>query len=112
MSSVFALIAVLMSQTIYTWTDARGVQHYTDDASSIPGDAKVSTAVGEELSNITPPKTAQQPVPIAVEERRNDRNEEEYWRREFRTVKDKVRTLEDEIAVDQKKVDDPSRLPM
>jgi hypothetical protein len=116
MSSVFALIAVLMSQTIYTWTDARGVQHYTDDPTTIPGDAKVSTAVGEELSNITAPKTQQQaaaaPQPVVADDRRDSRSEEDYWRQQFRALKEKVRNLEDEIALDKKKVDDPTRLPM
>ena len=43
-----AVIAVLMAggasaQTIYRWTDAKGTVHYTDDASSIPRGAKVTT---------------------------------------------------------------------
>jgi hypothetical protein len=30
------LVAALLGQTIYEWTDSRGEVHFTDDKSSIP----------------------------------------------------------------------------
>ena len=44
------LVAALLGQTIYEWTDSRGEVHFTDDKSSIPKGAKVKTTEGEELT--------------------------------------------------------------
>ncbi len=44
------LVAALVGQTVYEWTDAQGQAHYTDDPSTIPRGAKVRTTEGEELT--------------------------------------------------------------
>ena len=45
------LVAVLLSQTVYEWTDAQGGVHYTDDKGSIPSNAKkVRTTTGDDVS--------------------------------------------------------------
>lgn len=45
------LLAALLSQTVYEWTDAQGGVHYTDDKSSIPSGAKkVRTTAGDDVS--------------------------------------------------------------
>lgn len=45
------LLAALLSQTVYEWTDAQGGVHYTDDRSTIPSNAKkVRTTAGDDVS--------------------------------------------------------------
>lgn len=114
------LAALLLSTaasagTIYRWVDAKGTVHYTDDPSSAPAGVKVTTTEGEELTRINPdPPAAKAQVvaEAAAQQQAKPTSDEEYWRKEFRTARDRVRTLEDELAVDQRKVDDPSRMAM
>ncbi len=40
------LLALVLTQTIYEWTDAKGVTHYTDNPSSIPAGVKPRTTSG------------------------------------------------------------------
>lgn len=47
------LVALLLSQTIYVWTDAKGVDHFTDDQSTIPKGAKVRTTAGNDLNVVS-----------------------------------------------------------
>ena len=42
------LVALILSQTIYEWTDSNGVQHFTDDASQVPKSARVRTTTGSD----------------------------------------------------------------
>jgi hypothetical protein len=60
------LLAALLSQTVYEWTDAKGGVHYTDDRASIPSNAKkVRTTAGEEVTvmKLTPtPTTSAEPA--------------------------------------------------
>jgi len=58
------LVAALLGQTIYEWTDSRGEVHFTDDKSSIPKGAKVKTTEGEEINTIEAPTlpTGSRPV--------------------------------------------------
>lgn len=51
------LVALVLSQTVYVWTDSKGVEHFTDDRSSIPRDAKVRTTAGNELNIVSTEKT-------------------------------------------------------
>lgn len=112
-----SMASVAWAQTIYTWTDSRGTVHYTDDPSTIPAKAKVKTTEGGELSQMGPPP--ERPAPQEAPSREpsssagvETKSDEEYWRKEFRAANEKVRSLEDELSVDQRKVDDPSRMPM
>lgn len=116
---LFALVAAgpVTAQTIYRWVDAKGVTHYTDNLQSVPAGLKATTTDGEEISTVgTPPPVAVSkaptpaaapPVPSAAPD-----DAERRWRSDFRAAKERVRSLEDEIAVDQRKVNDPSRMPM
>jgi len=104
------------AQTIYTWTDSRGTVHFTDDPSTVPANAKATTTEGAELSNTgAPPPRAEpqkpQPAQPQVAVPADDRSEETYWRGQFRQVREKIRSLEDELAIDQRRFDDPSRTP-
>ena len=45
------LLAALLSQTVYEWTDAQGGVHFTDDRSTIPSNAKkVRTTTGQDVT--------------------------------------------------------------
>ncbi|MBK7864794.1 MAG: DUF4124 domain-containing protein [Archangiaceae bacterium] len=107
------------AQTIYRFTDAHGTVHFTDDASSIPSGVKAVTTEGEELSNTgtpmkisAPAAQSAQPEPVAVSGQALPSKEEEYWREQFRAAREKVRSLEDELAVDTRRFEDPSRTPL
>jgi len=109
------LSALASAQTMYRWTDKAGETHYTDDRSTIPKGAKVETTAGEELSELTTDHASQpaapaQPAPAAQPS--GPSNAELYWRQEFGRVRENIRRLEDEIAVDTKKVEDPNGLPI
>lgn len=51
------LVALVLSQTVYVWTDAKGVEHFTDDQSTIPKGAKVRTTEGTELNVVSSDKS-------------------------------------------------------
>lgn len=51
------LVALVLSQTVYVWTDAKGVEHFTDDQSTIPKGAKVRTTAGNDLNVVSSEKT-------------------------------------------------------
>lgn len=52
------LVALVLSQTVYVWTDAKGVDHFTDDQSTIPKGVKVRTTAGTELNVVEVEKPA------------------------------------------------------
>ena len=69
------LVAALLSQTVYEWTDAKGGVHYTDDRASIPSTAKkVRTTAGDDVSVMklsadpAPAQTPATPVKNVCEE--------------------------------------------
>lgn len=47
------LPAVSAAQAIYTWTDAEGVQHFTDDPRSVPKGVKATTTEGAHVSVVS-----------------------------------------------------------
>jgi hypothetical protein len=115
--------ALCLAQTVYEWTDKSGEVHYTDDKSSIPKGAKVRTTDGAalaEVSSDTPPPKPQpsepQPTvqmgPPGIKGPSGPSDAEQYWRGEYRRVRENIRRLEDEIEVDKRKVEDPSGLPV
>jgi hypothetical protein len=118
MTGMWHAVLIVLSQTIYTWTDSRGTVHYTDDPTTIPANVKAKTTDGDELSHTGPtPKLERAPEPerappSTLSAAQGGTSDEDYWRKEFRAARDKVRTLEDELAADTRKYDDPSRLPM
>lgn len=59
------LLAALLSQTVYEWTDAQGGVHFTDDRSTIPSNAKkVRTTTGQDVTVL---KTTDSPKPAAAD---------------------------------------------
>ncbi|MEW6435321.1 MAG: DUF4124 domain-containing protein [Myxococcota bacterium] len=72
MLHVTVLVAALLGQTIYTWTDKNGEEHFTDDPSSIPRGVKAKTMAPGEVETVlssdepAPPKPAAQPPPKPV----------------------------------------------
>lgn len=69
MLHVTVLVAALLGQTIYTWTDKNGEEHYTDDPSSIPKGMKPKTMAPGEVETVVasddpaPAKPVVQPAP-------------------------------------------------
>jgi phage I-like protein len=59
------LLAALLSQTMYEWTDAQGGAHFTDDRSTIPSNAKkVRTTTGQDVTVL---KMSDSPKPAPVD---------------------------------------------
>jgi hypothetical protein len=116
--SALALVLLLvaspaLAQAVYRWVDAEGTTHYTDNSASIPKGATVFATDGEPISEMGKPG----PVPVApravIEEKRVEADpsvptsSEQYWRGQFRSAKDKIRSLEDEILADRRRLEDP-----
>jgi Domain of unknown function (DUF4124) len=114
------------AQTIYTWTDETGTVHYTDTLSSVPQGVKVDTTQGEELSIVSsdasgdegasaqkPQVVAQAPQPparpgiVATSVITGEPLDEYQWRGRFRTAHAEVQSLEDELAIDKKRLAEP-----
>jgi len=114
-----SLVAMLLAQTFFTWTDKAGVEHYTDDRSSIPKGAKISETRGEEISTIEVKGNAPHPVEpraqIAMVEEETTtqrRQREDSWREAFRTARNKLADLEAEVESERKQVEEVSGLPI
>ncbi len=121
MRAVFlALVAAssAWAQSVYTWTDAEGTSHYTNDPTSIPKNVKVKATVGSEVNVISvenPPEAA--PTPGAAPKASASDPEvpsasELEWRRLFREANLKIRQLEDEIETDKKVVEEINGMPV
>ncbi len=52
------LLALVVSNTVYAWTDAQGLTHYTDDPTRVPAGARVRTTAGAHIS-VVPSGAAQ-----------------------------------------------------
>lgn len=57
MNALPILAAALLAQTIYSWTDADGVVHYTDQLASVPRAAKTTANLSSTPSRQTPEST-------------------------------------------------------
>ncbi len=64
------LVALLSSQVIYEWVDAKGQSHFTDDRGSIPQGVKPRETKGGEVSVVksTPPAPVAQAADAGVVE--------------------------------------------
>jgi hypothetical protein len=123
------------AQTVYTWTDAEGVQHFTDSLKSAPADAKVTTTAGSHVNVLsmgsrpatTTPASAgdvQQAAAqaqAAAAEARAAANRvqaleqvaaEDAWRARFREAREAVRVLQDDVEADRLRVEEVAGLPM
>ncbi len=65
------LIALVLSQTVYEWTDSKGIQHFTDDLQSVPKGAKVRTTKG---ADVTVVPASPQPAPSTTDVKRSGVN--------------------------------------
>jgi hypothetical protein len=116
------LIALLVTQaTIYAWTDKAGVEHFTDDLSTIPKGVKVRTTDGADISLMVvtdkdgkkeEKPAAPAPVVVAPAGPEAPSAAEQTWRQLFRAARNKVTVLEEEIEADRLKVEEVSGLPM
>ena len=112
------LVAMLLAQTFFTWTDKSGVEHYTDDRASIPRGAKIKETGGEEISTIevrdsTPRVTPRAQVAVVEEESATEkRRREDAWREAFRTARNKVADLEADVESERKQVEEVNGLPV
>jgi hypothetical protein len=116
------LLALLVTQaTVYAWTDKAGVEHFTDDLSTIPRGVKVRTTDGAEISvlvikdkdeNKAEKKTEAPAPPSAPSGPEAPSVAELTWRQLFRDARKKVTVLEEEIEADRLKVEEVSGLPL
>ena len=117
-----------LAQTIYTWTDETGEVHYTDSLTGVPQGVKVDTTEGAELSVVQIEKDRGSGKEVGESEVRpqvavapasrtpyrdvhlsvitGDELNEYAWRGRFRSAYGDVARLEDEIAVDQKRMNE------
>ncbi len=101
---------------IYRWVDADGVTHFADTLSNVPAGARVETTTGEDVWTVAPSErqptaaaapgplvalAAPKPVAINVEPKVSD---EERWRGQFAAARERIATLQDEIAVDRETI--------
>ena len=121
-SRLLALPAVLLllaagpaDEAIYTWTDAEGVAHYTNDPNTVPrryrdkahaldgqalpaeGQAK-APAASLEAKPPTPEETAPRPPPLPASGAQLDENA---WRKLFQRANERVRRAELNLARDR-----------
>lgn len=101
MSAALA-VALVLAQAVYTWTDASGTVHYTDDAAAIPKGVKAEKTEGGALTTIeAPPKPKAAPREAAAAAK-----DEQLWRTRFRDARQKIADLEAQIDADAKIVGD------
>lgn len=109
------LTALLLAQaTIYSWTDKKRVEHFTDDLSTIPKGVKVRTTEGAVVSRIesdvvvNKPVVTQQVKPATVDPLAS----EQQWRALFRAAYRRVSDLEEDIERDRKQVEEVNGMPI
>ncbi|MCC6332865.1 MAG: DUF4124 domain-containing protein [Myxococcales bacterium] len=130
------------AKPVYTWTDADGVQHFTDDPNAVPKKAKARTTEGSHVNVVSSKARKDEQQPLAqpdpgeaqsaaaqaqaaaaqaqaaaaqaqlVASAQAKETVEDAWRRRFREAREKVHELEDEIEVDRKKVEEVDGLPV
>ena len=97
-------------QTIYTWVDASGQRHYTDDPNAAPKDRQVKTTTGNPLIEVhkaqtpaPPPPSPVSPAPAPVEKPTEPPERE--WRALFRSAHARIEALEQQLLQDRRMVD-------
>jgi len=109
------LAALLIAQaTIYSWTDKDGVEHFTDDLGTVPKGVKVRTTEGGEVSRIEGEVKPVRPATVAVQpavEPSVPSQSEQYWRQAFKSVRERIAELEDDVEADRKLIEGTHGLP-
>lgn len=117
----FALLLLVpfvgLAQPVYRWIDSEGVVHYTDDPRKLPPGVKAERTEGAPIGEVTisgpEPAPAVEPAPAPPPAEADERIAEREWRARFRAIHDRIRSLEDAIAADRKKLRDiDSGLPV
>ncbi|PZR07060.1 MAG: hypothetical protein DI536_28810 [Archangium gephyra] len=109
------LTAWLLAQaTIYSWTDKKGVEHFTDDLSTIPKGVKVRTTEGAVVSRIESDVVVNKPVVTQQAKPAPDTSlaSEQQWRSLFRAAYRRVSDLEEDIERDRKQVEEVNGMPI
>ena len=114
--SPLLLAFVVLQSAVYSWTDKSGIEHFTDDLTSIPRGVKVRSTEGAEISRIendapknvrpatvAPSPSAQPAIPSTSEL---------VWRQLFRDARTRVSELEAEIESDRTKVEEVNGMPV
>jgi hypothetical protein len=115
------------AQTIYTWVDEDGTVNYSDTLSGVPQGVKVDTTKGQDFALINVEQEGKEegqvvqrpaaPAPAPV--RTNNASgyisaitgeplDEYQWRSRFRVALAEVNSLEDDLAIDKKRLNDPA----
>jgi hypothetical protein len=101
-----------IAQTIYSWTDDDGVEHYTDDSTAIPKKARVNAMINNDASNRKVIPTAPMNLPLVAQKVETPTTEPaktlalaETWRTLFKDARRKISALEYIISADEKKVE-------
>lgn len=113
--SPLLLALVVVQSTVYAWTDKSGLEHFTDDLSTIPRGVKVRTTEGVEISRIDSDVTRNpRPLtaPVAPSEPAVPSASEQTWRQLFKDARNRVIVLEEDIEADRKRVEEVSGLPV
>lgn len=118
-----ALLVVFASpafaQAVYRWVDAEGTTHYTDNSAAIPQGVEVFATEGEPISEMGKPgPVPQKPATVVADPKQVEAgpaiptSSEQYWRNQFRMMREQIKQLEDEIAADRYRTEDVNGLPV
>jgi hypothetical protein len=109
-----SLVLVAVSgaaQTVYRWTDARGVEHFSDDRVKAPGNAKVQHFEDPAPARVSAPAVDGGAPPRADRAPVRPRGPgEAAWRGRFQSARRTLEALAAEIAAEQRVVENPALL--
>lgn len=112
--------AIALAQTVYTWTDGEGVEHFTDERASIPSGIKVRKTQGEAISEVLTSGvragrvsgSGDAGVARTTEIVVSEELDEGAWRRAFLEARQAITVLEEEIDLDRRKVEEVNGMPI
>ena len=105
--AVLLLASPALADEIYRWTDADGVEHFTDDPNQIPKGVKKTKTRGAEISTMSVSGDKHSSMSIELNEEEpapspeDTASKEAEWRAKFRDARAKIASLEKQIAEDQ-----------
>jgi hypothetical protein len=110
------------AQEVYSWTDAEGTTHFTDNPAAVPKGVRAAPVAGVGVSVV--PGAPRPPPPAPAEaapdagvvrirrERKDPAAEERGWREAFRAAHERVRQLEEAVAAGVREVEEINGLPV
>ncbi len=111
----------VQAQTLYRWKDADGTEHYTNDAEAVPmgvvvekGSATIAGQVGDVQPGTQKTKSIEERAKELSDPKLSEAESarEDKWRRAFKDVNGRIAQLEDDIAVDEKRLEPQGGLPV